>query len=735
MVNRLQKNLGYYRCESSGATSGLYGPKAFKLALSSARYLVKPLLTIVAAFIFLFPAEVFSAPALDAVQNMKQPNGYPFKARQKGDEWNNWVESEDGYGIFKSKSTGFWQYYVKETAPPRAGGLGKSALRVGVAPADTVNTRVGEVSPKDMSIPKGLRPKMKARPKHAPALGMRSAVMKAATVTAPSTVPLLVIAVDYADQNATYTATQVKDRIFGGAGTLQDYYNDVSYGATTITPAAETNGTANDGIIGWLRDPNGVTTHPSTGVTNSGTDDAELARNAMIAADSFINYSTYDTDSSGTVEPDELAIIIIVAGYETATVGSSGATPSVWALKYNVNSSTTGALSLDGVSLGEFAIFGEIHANSSGANARLATMGIIAHESGHLILGLPDLYDTSNVSYGIGYFGLMGNGNWGSATDAATDITSTTSGTAPTHLSAWSKEYIGWGTVSDITTSVTGTTVSQSFPSADGTKASIFRINTSDSNQYFLIENRQLSGSYDVGFTRRTGAGSHGGLVIWHIDSSVASASKITQNRVNYDVSNKGVDVEEAVDGGLDAGTSPAKQTMFWYSGNTSAFSGVSTPNSKLKSGSNSGITIDNFSASGATMTADVTKSADTTAPATAYATPVDTSTEVQVTLTCSDNSGGTGCDKTYYTTDGTTPTTSSSVYTTTLTFTSTTTLKYFSTDLAGNAESVTSRSISIATSSSSSSSSSGGGGAIGFEILLIALALVLRRKWKLNIA
>ena len=66
----------------------------------------------------------------------------------------------------------------------------------------------------------------------------------------------------------------------------------------------------------------------------------------------------------------------------------------------------------------------------------------------------------------------------------------------------------------------------------------------------------------------------------------------------------------------------------------------------------------------------------------------------VTVTLSAADNAGGWGVANTYYTTDGSTPTTSSTVYTGAFTVKQNTTVKFFSTDLAGNAEHVNSQAI-----------------------------------------
>jgi hypothetical protein len=71
------------------------------------------------------------------------------------------------------------------------------------------------------------------------------------------------------------------------------------------------------------------------------------------------------------------------------------------------------------------------------------------------------------------------------------------------------------------------------------------------------------------------------------------------------------------------------------------------------------------------------------------------TSVPVTVTLTGADT-GGSGVSKTYYTLDGTTPTTSSSVYSGAFGIQQTTTVKYMTTDVAGNTSTVGSTSIKI---------------------------------------
>ena len=80
----------------------------------------------------------------------------------------------------------------------------------------------------------------------------------------------------------------------------------------------------------------------------------------------------------------------------------------------------------------------------------------------------------------------------------------------------------------------------------------------------------------------------------------------------------------------------------------------------------------------------------DPSAPTTTANPAGGTYTSAQsVALSCSDGTAGSGCAVTHYTTDGSAPTTASTVYSAAISVAATTTLKFFSVDNAGNGETV----------------------------------------------
>jgi hypothetical protein len=158
-----------------------------------------------------------------------------------------------------------------------------------------------------------------------------------------------------------------------------------------------------------------------------------------------------------------------------------------------------------------------------------STIGVFCHELGHA-LGLPDLYDTSNQTYGVGDFSLMGTGSWGG----------TPAGSLPAPLLAWERYYLGgsnWITVTELTSSLNDKEIKNIEESRE-----VFKImldNTTDENQYVLLEGKKASSSNEW-YVPGTG------ILITHIHEGVIT-KKISSNTVNYSSTRvHGINIKEA---------------------------------------------------------------------------------------------------------------------------------------------------------------------------------------------
>lgn len=405
------------------------------------------------------------------------------------------------------------------------------------------------------------------------------------------TMPLVVIRIEFNDYQFASPASEWSQKIFGtNEGELNHYYNEISYGKFQFEPAIETDGD-NDGIITVHLDEN----HP-----DELQEKIDRLKKAAILADEHINFAQYDTDNNGAISSEELQIVFLAAGGELATSAHPGIWAHQWCMDTSINVQPP---TLDGVKLmscdheGVYAAFGEKHFNTDNGND--ATIGIIAHELGHAVFGLPDLYDTDGSSAGIGNFGLMGAGSWGYKEN---DLYP---GATPVHMTGWSKAYSGF-----VVPAVVSDTEDLPVKSTSSTDYVLYKIPTGRSGEYFLIENRANSG-YDRGLYCLKKVGDfEGGLSILHIDDTLLPGC-ISSNSCNNDEAHKLVDVEEANNPGLDTNVHRGDYLNLFFAGNNESFTSSTAPNSNRYDGASCGVAITDISGVGETMSADIATQTD----------------------------------------------------------------------------------------------------------------------------
>ena len=319
---------------------------------------------------------------------------------------------------------------------------------------------------------------------------------------------LLVLLIDFTDlsfQIANNNFNNLMNQAnYNGTGSFRDYWLESSYNNLTV----------NSTVRGWYHAANNMTFY---GANSSGSDvnPRLLVQEAVDAAENAgVDFSVYDNDSDGKVD----GILVIHAGYGEEAGGGAN---TIWSHHWVLGSYKR---TYDGVTIDDYAIAPELR-NSFGSN--ISNIGVICHEFGHS-LGLPDLYDTNasnGDSEGIGEWGLMGSGSWNN------------NGASPSNICAWSKVFLSWSNPT-----ILSSPCSVSLPNS-ALNNTIYRVNTPNANEYFLLENRQFVG-FDVGLPGT-------GLAIWHINTSKTTTVHINANDVNADENLKGVDLEEA-DGNLD---------------------------------------------------------------------------------------------------------------------------------------------------------------------------------------
>ena len=592
------------------------------------------------------PDTALAVPAMPGHVQVVQPNGFVINSHIKGDEFQNWTEADDGYSIIKNQQDSYWYYAVRNSS----GYLVPSGiiyLPNVIRPMSIMPHQMPDRNPLDKSV--------KSSSNNAALLGGSNVWTP---VPSSGEKKMLIIMVEF--QNRTFNTTPQSwyNAYFDttpGAKSTANFYKDNSRGKVSITPLATSQSGCPSGVIRIKMSGN----HPNYAGNIDYYTEVAWLNEAVSLASAYVDFSALDVNGNGVLDNTEASVNYILAGYEASCTNLR---PSIWAHKWQNFYGYPSVIS-DGIQITPWALYGELDYNGN----QLA-IGAPTHENAHQIFGLPDLYDTTSTNSGIGIYSLMGAGSWGYAP------TDTKIGATPVNLDAWSRQYLGWAT--------------PRIPMAEGSMTFGLPTATEDSpvkladprvssKEYFIIENRPPIG-WDTGmycaFYNNTWSG---GLLAIHVDENIGTPYN---NDINKYIagSHQGVMVEEASTayGSLlnNPATFSGNPHEFFYQGNNASFLSSTTPNSKLYDGTNIGVGFNAVSLQSTSMTANVI-------PCPPVATPTfapdggSYGAAPSVTMSCA-----TAGAAIHYTTDGSTPTANSTLYTGAVSVTRSSTLKAIAT-------------------------------------------------------
>ncbi|MGB3341099.1 MAG: M6 family metalloprotease domain-containing protein [bacterium] len=272
---------------------------------------------------------------------------------------------------------------------------------------------------------------------------------------------------------------------------MNNYYWEAAYAKLKWT-----------GDIDSIRNSNRTRSSANTSTTS-------YIRDACVAADPYINFSLYDDNGDGYV--DQLFVIHPGRGEE-----ESGDPLDIWSASYT------------GLSFGPY---DGVRINRAVVIPENAKLGVFCHELFHQFASAPDLYDYNYDGNGIGDYCLMSSGSWNGDPG----------GTSPSHMCALLKYDCdgGWGSGSGSISGWLGASAvkipseltangkyyitqldSQPGTSLDHERLYILQNSAfSVIDEYFLLANRQLSGTYESGLPRA-------GLCIYHLDRDQSAGGR-----------------------------------------------------------------------------------------------------------------------------------------------------------------------------------------------------------------
>jgi len=392
--------------------------------------------------------QTFAVPAYPYPVTVSQPNGEEVTIIMRGDEFINWAVTLDGYTLLVN-SEHYWSYAQLNAS----GDLEPSSFI-----ATEISNRSPEVTTWLQHIGTGLFYSNEQVSYYMQLREIAQAESTRDLVQTTGKRKLLVILTEFTDRPFRKTVedfnmllNQINYNVGSATGSVKDYFLEASYNTlelecTVVGPYVLPNTAV------WYANPE------SRWIT--------YARHSVTEAiEAGVDFTEFVTPGTNQV----YSVYMIYARY----CASNGAPNSIWAhaqASFNYNAG--------GYLFQRYACSSELRGT---VGSTITDIGVICHEYGHS-LGAPDFYDT-NYEIGGQY---DGTGNWDLQASGSHNNGSRT----PAHPNPRSKVYTyGWATAIELNSPQKVT-----IPTARIYKNAYFRINTSDPNQFFIIENIMKEG-------------------------------------------------------------------------------------------------------------------------------------------------------------------------------------------------------------------------------------------------
>lgn len=436
-------------------------------------------------FLLLACIQVLAVPAKNKKIEVKTEDGYIY-IHLKGDEFCKYGMTDEGYTVIADGEN--WFYACKDSS----GNVICSEYRL-------MNKHSDELKQFLSKTPKGLVPiknqKEICKRTNSPVTDTR--VGNRSIINSPviGERRILVILMQFPDKKFI-KSPQEFDELFnkkeykkdGATGSIYDYYKTASYGLLEM----------HCDIIGAFTAKNNMAYYgANSGVGGHDVNPKELFDEAIENARDIVKLSDYDYNNDGYIDN----IHIIYAGYGEESGASAN---TIWAHQMRFN-----PMSVNDMLIDRYSCSPELRNNNGNGITRI---GVICHEIGHS-LGALDYYDVDyqvNGEYeGTGEWDIMASGSWNN------------NGASPADFNPYVKIYnFGWANAQQLSSENTNI-IKPSY-----VKNEIYRIDTQNPGEFFLLENRQKT---------ETCPDLPGeGLLIFHIDKSITEKEKNNSINATY---------------------------------------------------------------------------------------------------------------------------------------------------------------------------------------------------------